>query len=119
MFGLVSVLWKNGLDGSPGWRVTLALTYGRTSRRPGVARLSSPTRSPNRETKPEPSGVHGLNETRSERRAMSRMTWKPQTRGVPGDTDPYLSCDNGIRNSAVQPSGSRCVATSHTASQLV
>ena len=46
--------------------------------------------------------------------AMLRTTAKPN---VPADAGLKRSCENGILNSARQPSGDRPTATSHTASQ--
>src|SRR5207245_3945662 len=70
--------------------------------------------SPNCETNPAWDWRNNGQLTRWEYRYRSRSIVKPKTWLR---WRPYGNCDSGIRNSAVQPSESTRVATSHTASQ--
>jgi hypothetical protein len=71
-------------------------------------------RSPYSLTQPDPSLGIGFHSTVSFLRWITRVTLKPHSCSGAGAK---RSCESGMRNSAVQPSLSTLVATSHTASQ--
>src|SRR5687767_3674565 len=89
-----------------------------TSRRRVDDSLSSPVRSPKKETTRFVPGTMGAQWETSESLDMSRPNSIPHGPTVPDEGTLYLSCDRGILNSAVQPRESTRAATSHTASQF-
>ena len=98
------------------WRVsTLPSEYGISSKRFGAPDIFRPRSSPNCDTNPlalrDSSGQVDV----SARRPTSRMIEKPTG---PPEVLLKRSCENGMRNSARQPSASFSTSTSHTASQL-
>jgi hypothetical protein len=94
---------------------SLATEYGISSNFFGAPDIFNPRSSPNCDTNPFALRDSSGHDDVSARRPTSRMTEKP--------TGPPVvllkrSCENGIRNSARQPSASFSTSTSHTASQL-
>ena len=72
---------------------------------------------PNADTIREPSSGNGDHTLDSSRRAISRQKLIPHVLAPPASPDlANLSCERGIRSSAVQPDASVRVALSHTAS---
>src|SRR5439155_6074746 len=96
-------------------RVRLLTAYGTSSSRLGARLSVSAPSSPNDETYPFALRARSGQVTVSLRRPISRTTARPTVFDSPGAK---RSCENGIRNSAVQPSALRDTATFHTASQL-
>src|SRR5688572_16280950 len=80
-----------------------------------IAPTLTPFSLPNDDTHPlaflESSGQVAVSLSRAISRLMANPIW-------PSPLPLKRSCDNGMRNSASQPSASRFTVTSHTASQL-
>ena len=110
-----SVELVSGLPMSTGCVSILPTEYGRISNRLGVPPILRPVRSPNCETNPFALRDSMGHDTVSASRPTSRITAKPTG---PPDVLLKRSCENGMRNSAHQPSASFSTSTSHTASQL-
>ncbi len=103
---------RNGLPSCSGLSACCATRYGSTSRRRGGSIPWIPTRSPNSDTHPDASFGIGFHCTVSFLRWINRSMLNPHTSSGSSEK---RSCENGIRNSAVHPSSSTSVATSHTA----
>src|SRR5687768_171184 len=110
-----SVVFCSGLPSSGGTVATCDTAYGTSSSRFGVRLAVRPVSSPNDDTYPLALFASSGHVDVSLSRATSRTTANP-TRPSPRRLN--RSCENGMWNSARQPSASRFTTTSHTASQL-
>src|SRR5262245_57262048 len=110
-----SGVFCRGLPGCTGSVSTCATVYGRSSSRFDALPMFTPLRVPNDDTHPlallEINGQVDV----SLRRATCREIAKPS---CPSPLPLKRSCENGMRNSACQPSSLRLTTTSQTASQL-
>src|SRR5688572_16474441 len=105
----------NGFETSTGAVSTLPSEYGISSKRFGAPDIFRPRSSPNCDTNPL-----AFRDSRGQVDVSAR---RPTSRRIEKPTGPPVvllkrSCENGIRNSARQPSASFSTSTSHTASQL-
>ena len=97
--------------------VRLATVYGASSRRFAAPAVVRPAELAERRHV----AVRAAREQRPRRRlaAAGRSRARRRSRTCSSSDGVKRSCENGIRNSAVQPCSSRDTVTSHTASQLI